>query len=507
MLCVAALSACGGGSDEHEQALSADAEAREQATQVLGWTAGSTACDHATGRVLDVGPGKAYAKPSAAAAAAQPGDVIRIAKGDYHGDVATWNDDDLTICGVGGRARLFAQGKSAQGKAIWVVSGRNITIDSVEFHQTKVKDRNGAGIRAEHTGKMLIRNSGFFDNQAGILGAKGAAEVEIEGSEFARNGYGDGYSHNLYIGNAARLTVRSSYFHQAKVGHNLKSRAAINTIENSYFMDGSGGTSSYLADFPDGGHVFLRGNLFHKGPKAQNPTAISYGAERHTWSKNQLVLRHNTVVMTRPGGYFLRAPSYTSSVALTGNVLAGTNNPGLITGGFPLSQVVQKGNVITQASHFPGASNTTAPNFWPANSLLPALALNQVLDPAYLKDAPKPYEGRTLVGAARLSGALQSHPGAPAPSEPVVSPAPVAPPPVVVSPDPVRSPEPVVSPAPVAPPPPVVSPEPVRSPLPVVSPEPVRSPQPVVSPAPVRSPQPVVAPEVVEPPVRSRPIR
>jgi hypothetical protein len=412
----AAVSACGGGSDDDGFALAADADGLEAASAVLAWEAGTTACDTASGRVLEVGPGQALTRPSAAAAVARSGDVIRIAHGDYRGDVATWNQNDLTLCGVGGRARLFADGRSAQRKAIWVVSGRNITIDSVEFHQARVPDRNGAGIRAEHTGRLRIVNSGFYDNENGILGAKGAAEVEIEASEFARNGHGDGYSHNLYIGTAARLIVRSSHFHQARVGHNLKSRAAINLIDNSYFMDGPAGTSSYLADFPDGGMVRLRGNLFHKGPRAQNSTAIAYGAERSTWTLNRLLLRHNTVVMTRPGGHFLRAPASTSAVVLSANVLAGTRNPGLITGGFPASRVVQQGNLITLASHFPGAADVAAPDFWASDALLPALALPRELDAYYVHDAPAPFKTRSLAGTPRLRGALQSRPDAPAPA-------------------------------------------------------------------------------------------
>ena len=34
-------------------------------------------------RILDVGPGRVFSMPSAAAAAARPGDVIRIAPGTY----------------------------------------------------------------------------------------------------------------------------------------------------------------------------------------------------------------------------------------------------------------------------------------------------------------------------------------------------------------------------------------------------------------------------------------
>lgn len=51
---------------------------------------GATVCDNAPGRVLLVGPGKTYIVPSAAAAVAQAGDVVRIDAGDYRGDVATW---------------------------------------------------------------------------------------------------------------------------------------------------------------------------------------------------------------------------------------------------------------------------------------------------------------------------------------------------------------------------------------------------------------------------------
>jgi len=144
--------------------------------------------------------------------------------------------------------RLFADGRSAQAKALWVIGGSDVEIDGIEFHGVKVPDRNGAGIRAEHDGRLIIRNSGFFDNENGILGGHPGATISIERSEFARNGYGDGYSHNLYGGDIDRLTAVGSFFHQAKVGHNFKSRARETRIENSYFMDGPAGTSSYLAD-------------------------------------------------------------------------------------------------------------------------------------------------------------------------------------------------------------------------------------------------------------------
>ena len=360
--------------------------------------------------MLSVGPGRTYSVPSAAAAAAQSGDVVKIATGDYRGDVANWSASNLTICGDGGRARLYANGNSSGGKAIWVVSGSNVTIDGIDFHDATVPDQNGAGIRAEHGGFLVIRNSGFFDNEDGILGGDGSATVTIENCEFARNGFGDGFSHNIYIGRAARLTVRNSFFHEAKIGHNLKSRAAETHIENSYFMDGPNGTSSYLADFPNGGLVYLRGNLFQKGPQADNSIAIAYGAEGLVWTTNTLEMVHNTVVITRSGGSFLSAPSNTQSLRLTANLFAGTNGPALITGGFASGSIVQSNNVTSSASNIPGADNIATPNFWPNATLAGQTTVPGVPDANYTNDSPVPFTLRPITVGTRRAGALQSAP-------------------------------------------------------------------------------------------------
>jgi hypothetical protein len=335
--------------------------------------------------------------------------VIKIAAGDYRGDVATWSDNNLTICGVGGRARLFADGNNAQGKGLWVISGSNIIIDSIEFRNATVPDQNGAGLRVEPSTSLTIRNSGFYDNQNGILAAAGASTISIDRSEFARNGAGDGFTHNIYVNQIDRLTVTSSYFHEAKVGHNLKSRARESIIQNSYFMDGPTGTSSYLADFPNGGRVYLRGNLFHKGPNADNANAIAYGLEGLSNPVTTLEMVHNTVAITRSGGAFFSVASGASSVKLTANLFAGTGNQALFASGYASGNAVQSGNVTSVASNIPGATSIASPNFWPNATLQALIALPSVLDPTYVAEAPAPYTLRTISGA-RKAGALQSAP-------------------------------------------------------------------------------------------------
>jgi len=345
--------------------------------------------------------------PSAAAAAAQTGDRILIAPGDYRGDVATWRAANLVICGDGGRARLFADGKDAQGKGIWVISPGNAattTVVNVEFHGAKVTDQNGAGIRHE-SGHLVLRNTGFYDNENGILGGSGPVTVTIERSEFARNGYGDGYSHNIYIGNVDRLRVVASWFHEAKIGHNLKSRAKENIVEGSYFMDGPTGTSSYLLDFPDGGVVFMRGNLLHKGPRADNTTSVAYGAERNMWTTNTVTLIHNTVVTTMGRGTFISFAGYTQQATLTANLFAGN---AALASGVAAPVLIQQNNFMTGEGNVPGAATG---NFWPIAAIQPQLRLATVPDPQYTVDSPQPFQLRSFGATGpRLIGALQATP-------------------------------------------------------------------------------------------------
>ena len=71
---------------------------------------------HAEARTLTAGPGQAYATPSAAAAAAQDGDVIQVAPGEYFDCIAT--SRRITIQGP-----ATLTDKSCEGKAILVLKG------------------------------------------------------------------------------------------------------------------------------------------------------------------------------------------------------------------------------------------------------------------------------------------------------------------------------------------------------------------------------------------------
>ncbi len=297
-----------------------------QPTATAGPTAaGPTAAGPRTWRV---GPDRALTTPSAAAAVARDGDTVLIDPGTYAGDVATWTQDDLTLRGDGGRAHLRADGRDAQGKAIWVIAGDRTTVDRIELSGAAVPDRNGAGIRQEGTG-LVVTRSWFHDNENGILtGADPDSDVVIRRSRFFRNGAGDGYSHNLYVGAVRSLTVTGSWLSSADTGHELKSRAARNTIVANRISDGNA-TASYSIDLPNGGLSLVAGNVVVQGPRSENPALVSYGAEGLTHASRTLWVVNNTFVNRRSAGTFV-AIADGSRAHLRNNLLVGpgdlTNN-------------------------------------------------------------------------------------------------------------------------------------------------------------------------------------
>jgi hypothetical protein len=287
----------------------------------------------ASAATLSVGPGKQYSAPCAAFNAARDGDTIEISGNNiYKGDVCGISRNNLTIRGVNGRPMIDANGANAMGKAIWVVGGNNITIENVEMYGARVPDQNGAALRLEGTG-FTLRQSFLHDNENGILsGANTASDILIEYSEFGHNGFGDGYSHNLYVGNVRSLTFRYSYSHDANGGHNLKSRAQVNTIYNNRFSSTAPGQSgstaagspSYEVDLPNAGTSYVIGNVIEQPAANSNPNILAYGEEGASNPGKDLYVVNNTFLNDAGSGTFVFVgSSVTTPVLVQNNIFAG----------------------------------------------------------------------------------------------------------------------------------------------------------------------------------------
>jgi len=279
--------------------------------------------------IYKVGTNKAYSSPNELyiANVLQNGDTIEIDAQEFVGQdaLAVWSASSLKIKGVGGKPHLKANGQYILGKAIWVLAGNNITVENIEFSGATVPDKNGAGIRLDGTG-MKIRYCYFHHNENGILTTtNNAGNILVEHSEFAYNGYGDGYSHNIYVNKTQIFTFRYNYSHHAKVGHALKSRAKNNFIYYNRIMDEQIGTASRLIDISNGGHTIIMGNLLMQGVNATNNNLISYGLEGLNNVDSSLYVVNNTMVNKRVQScIFISIQNGTKVASIRNNIFGGT---------------------------------------------------------------------------------------------------------------------------------------------------------------------------------------
>ena len=355
--------------------------------------------------IIHVGPGHATKTLASAAARAVDGDTFEVEAGDYRGDVAVWDKQNITVRAIGGRVRLIASGMVAEGKGIWVLRGGTMTVQGIDFSGARVPDTNGAAIRLEK-GKLTVRDCSFTDNQNGILTSNNPqVELDIANSEFGHNGYGDGQSHNLYVGEIAHLTVTGSYFHHAKFGHLLKSRAALNHILYNRLTDEVGGHASYELELASGGIAYVIGNIIQQGSQTENPHLISYGAEGYKWPKNELYLINNTLVDDRPqGGIFLRIKPGNVTVKAVNNLLVGRGKLEAAGPGEYRNNFTVDWDVFEQASREDYRLKRSAG--LSGKAVDAGSANGQALMPE--REYLHPRKTQPLVAAARHPGALQS---------------------------------------------------------------------------------------------------
>jgi hypothetical protein len=271
--------------------------------------------------VITVGPGGQYQTISAAVAAADndtnPGDtyVIAVMPGTYTNDfplVTRPMTIEVDPAYAGQPVVLQATENLPNGKGI-ILADASLTVSGLTFTGAQIDDSqggNGAGIRDENAGtaSLVVQNSTFTNNQEGILNDGDPNEtITIINSAFKNNGNPDsGAEHGIYIGHSGSLTVTNSLFCGQVNGNDLKSRAAITTVENSTLYTGQAnptlgcntGAASYNIDLSNGGVATISGNQIVKGDAAPNHYMLEYGAEGLTYSTNSLLVSGNNFTST-----------------------------------------------------------------------------------------------------------------------------------------------------------------------------------------------------------------
>ena len=245
-------------------------------------------------RTLDAGDGKQYPTPSAAIAAAEPGDKVAVYPGQYF-DCAVIAKNNVTVEGVGKAEQVVMTDKACEGKALLVIRGENVTIRNLTLTRVRVPDENGAGIRGESK-SITIDGVRFINNQNGILSGTQGGSMTILNSYFEKNGFcGGACSHGIYVGHLDLLHVENSRFFDTQHAHHIKSRANRTEVIGCDIQDGPEGTASYEVEAPNGGSVIVRNSNIIKGPNAENHTAaIMIGSEGVTQMTPEIIVENNT---------------------------------------------------------------------------------------------------------------------------------------------------------------------------------------------------------------------
>src|SRR6201996_6907048 len=277
------------------------------------------------------GSGFDYSTLAAAIAASSDGDLIQVQAGTYINDFATITTS-ITIQGVGGMVNLVATQPPPSLEGILTIGtvngiGPNVTLANMAFSGAAISNADGgnaAGIRYQ-SGDLTLDHTDFNDNQEGLLAAPNpTGTITISDSECTSNGNPNppaGIEHNLYVGAIKQLTIDDSYFSDPIGGHDIKSRAANTTIENSR-IDDPNGTGSYEIDLPNGGAAVVRNNVIEKGAGAQNSNFIAFGEEGLVYADNALSVTGNTVLNDFGRATFVDNTTATPA-SITGNTLYG----------------------------------------------------------------------------------------------------------------------------------------------------------------------------------------
>src|SRR6478736_1066455 len=198
--------------------------------------------------ILMVGPGQQFSTIHDAVNASASGDTIEIQSGVYNDDFLTIRHN-LTLWALNGQVFMTADQNAPNGKAIITEGGQgvSVTIRGFDISGARVTDNNGAAIRYEG-GNLVLGHSYIHNNQEGLLATPpanlfGRGVIVIGNSEFASNGDGSGFTHNIYVGDLKQFTINASYIHDAIVGHEIKSRAETTIVTNNRIFDNTGSAS------------------------------------------------------------------------------------------------------------------------------------------------------------------------------------------------------------------------------------------------------------------------
>lgn len=212
-----------------------------------------------------------YATPQLAVAGAASGDNIQVLPGIYSGSLAV----SIPLAQLSFTAlvagSLPVMDWAGYDKAIFVrthAGAGSLTLDGLDLHGYIGPDGNESAVHEEnHSGiyTFTCRNSIVSQCGTGLLvGNNNSDIVVLERLILTDNGDGSGSTHNVYVGNVARLDAIGVYSTSCDGGHLFKSRAFKNTLDAVYLYGGINVDCARELELPCGGDNLCRSVIIHQ---------------------------------------------------------------------------------------------------------------------------------------------------------------------------------------------------------------------------------------------------
>ena len=237
---------------------------------------------------VTVGADKQYQTIGAAIAAAMPGATIVVDPAVYK-EAPPAIQKPLKIVGNGGQYTVDCDGLTALlawGKAAFVLAADFMMSDAIV--KNVARDQEGANLTCAvrpdaGCGYFTATNCDFSDCQVGVGSGEDTVKIVLNGCKLARNGLPDGnggrgYTHNIYTGHGASLTLNNCSLTNPDGGHALKHRGWELSVTNTVI---SGGMEAAVIDMPNGS---VAPSLFDNCTVTQvagayNHTVLDYGTD------------------------------------------------------------------------------------------------------------------------------------------------------------------------------------------------------------------------------------
>lgn len=216
-----------------------------------------------------------------------------------------------------------APGGTGQG-GIMVGIGFDSIVENLEVrHVSNSPGTNEANAGAIYkngtlTGNVTVNNCYIHDSDNGYINSANGCHIVITNCLLARCGSYGGHSHNCYCGEGASLTFTNNYSIDSWLGHEVKSRAMVTTIENNFILEGLNGEASVPIDICQGGVVTISNNVIMKtadtspsnNNRVNNGGIINWNSEMNStdklpWPVNSLTASGNQILcMLAPGAVY-----------------------------------------------------------------------------------------------------------------------------------------------------------------------------------------------------------